>query len=85
MRNDAGEQLYNIAQMPVDVCVADSQGGIGYMIERMFRNVLKRHGLARNVVCMVTQVVVDRNDPAFDDPQKRIAKYIQGRKLTALP
>ncbi len=54
MRNDAGEQLYNIAQMPVDICVADSQGGIGYMIERMFRNVLNRHRLTRNVVCMVT-------------------------------
>jgi len=74
MRNDAGEQLYNIAQMPVDVCVADSQGGIGYMIERMFRNVLNRHGITRNVICIVTQVLVDRNDPAFNDPQKRIGK-----------
>lgn len=84
MRNDAGEQLYNIAQMPVDVCVADSQGGIGYMIERMFRNVLKRHGLARNVVCMVTQVVVDRNDPAFDDPQKRIGKIYSREEADSL-
>ncbi len=74
MRNDAGEHLYNIAQMPVDVCVADSQGGIGYMIERMFRNVLNRHGITRNVICIVTQVLVDRNDPAFNDPQKRIGK-----------
>lgn len=74
MRNDAGEQLYNIAQMPVDICVADTQGGIGYMIERMFRNVLTKHGLERNVVCMVTQVVVDKDDPAFSDPQKRIGK-----------
>ncbi len=74
MRNDAGEQLYNIAQMPVDICVADSQGGIGYMIERMFRNVLNRHGINKNVVCIVTQVIVDINDPAFNDPQKRIGK-----------
>jgi carbamate kinase len=74
MRNDAGEQLYNIAQMPVDICVADSQGGIGYMIERMFRNVLNRHGINRNVVCLVTQVLVDINDPAFTDPQKRVGK-----------
>ena len=72
MRNDAGEQLYNIAQMPVDICVADSQGGIGYMIERMFRNVLNRHGINRNVICLVTQVLVDINDPAFTDPQKRV-------------
>jgi carbamate kinase len=74
MRNDAGEQLYNIAQMPLDICVADSQGGIGYMIERMFRNVLNRHGLNKNVICMVTQVLVDINDPAFNDPQKRVGK-----------
>jgi carbamate kinase len=74
MRNDAGEQLYNIAQMPIDICVADTQGGIGYMIERMFRNVLNRHGIKKNVICIVTQVLVDRNDPAFSDPQKRIGK-----------
>lgn len=74
MRNDAGEQLYGIAQMPIDICVADSQGGIGYMVERMFRNVLNRHGIKKNVICLVTQVLVDINDPAFSDPQKRIGK-----------
>ena len=74
MRNDAGEQMYGIAQMPLDICVADSQGGIGYMIERMFRNVLNRHGIDKNVVCVVTQVIVDKDDPAFSDPQKRVGK-----------
>jgi carbamate kinase len=74
MRNDAGEQMYGIAQMPVDICVADSQGGIGYMIERMFRNVLNKHGIEKNVICIVTQVRVDINDPAFTDPQKRVGK-----------
>jgi carbamate kinase len=74
MRNDAGEQLYNISQMPIDICVADSQGGIGYMIERMFRNVLNKHGISKNVICLVTQVLVDINDPAFNDPQKRVGK-----------
>jgi carbamate kinase len=74
MRNDAGEQLYNIAQMPIDVCVADSQGGIGYMIERMFRNVLNSHSIKKEVICLVTQVLVDKDDPAFSDPQKRIGK-----------
>lgn len=74
MRNDAGEQLYNIAQMPVDICVADTQGGIGYMIERMLRNVLNRHGIKKNVICIVTQVEVDINDPAFSDPQKRVGR-----------
>jgi carbamate kinase len=74
MRNDAGEHMYGIAQMPLDICVADSQGGIGYMIERMFRNVLNRHGIEKNVVCLVTTVLVDKDDPAFSDPQKRVGK-----------
>ena len=74
MRNDAGEQMYGIAQMPLDICVADSQGGIGYMIERIFRNILRKHGIKKNVVTIVTQVIIDKNDTAFQDPQKRVGK-----------
>jgi carbamate kinase len=86
MRNDAGEQLYNIPQMPLDICVADSQGGIGYMIERMLRNVLKKHNIEKNIVTLVTSVVVDKDDPAFKDPQKRVGKIYnkeEADKLTA--
>ena len=68
MRNDAGEHMYDIPQMPLDVCVADSQGGIGYMIERMLRNVLKKHNIQKEVVTLVTCVPVDKDDPAFQDP-----------------
>jgi len=74
LRNDAGEQVYGIAQMPLDICVADSQGGIGYMIERMLHNVLQRHGIERNVVTLVTEVLIDPADPAFCSPSKRIGK-----------
>jgi len=84
MRNDAGEQQYGIAQMPIDICVADSQGGIGYMIERIFRNVLNRYGIDRNVVCLVTQVLVDINDPAFTDPQKRVGKIYSKKEADQL-
>ncbi|MBN2863844.1 MAG: carbamate kinase, partial [Bacteroidales bacterium] len=84
MRNDAGEQVYNIAQMPVDICVADSQGGIGYMIERMLRNILNKHKIERNVVCIVTSVLVDINDTAFNDPQKRIGKIYTKKEADAL-
>ncbi|MEZ5010529.1 MAG: carbamate kinase [Bacteroidales bacterium] len=84
MRNDAGEQMYNIAQMPVDICVADTQGGIGYMIERMFRNVLSKHGISKNVVCLVTSVVVDKDDPAFKDPQKRVGKIYNREQAAEL-
>jgi carbamate kinase len=84
MRNDAGEHMYNIAQMPIDICVADSQGGIGYMIERMLRNVLNKHGIRKNVVCIITQVIVDKDDPAFQDPQKRIGKIYNKEQAEAL-
>lgn len=74
MRNDAGEEVYGIPQMPLDICVADSQGGIGYMIERMLRNILHMHGIRREVVTLVTMVLVEENDPAFQNPSKRIGK-----------
>jgi carbamate kinase len=60
--------------MPLDICVADSQGGIGYMIERMLRNVLNKYGIKKNVITMVTLVDVDEQDPAFQNPSKRIGK-----------
>lgn len=75
MRNDAGEQVYGIAPMPLDICVADSQGGIGYMIERIFRNILVRHGIKRNVITIVGMVEVDPNDTAFSNPTKRIGMH----------
>jgi len=74
MRNDAGEKMYNIAPMPLDICVADSQGGIGYMLERMMRNVLNKHKIDKNVITLVTLVEVDQHDAAFENPSKRIGK-----------
>jgi carbamate kinase len=77
LRNDAGESVYQIPQMPVDVCVADSQGGIGYMIERMLRNVLHKHGIQKEIVTLVSLTLVDIQDPAFKNPTKRIGKIYQ--------
>jgi len=71
--------------MPLDVCVADSQGGIGYMLERMLRNVLKKHGLQRDILTLVTQVEIDKDDPAFKNPTKRVGKAYteaEAQKLT---
>lgn len=75
LRNEAGFKEYKIPKMPLDICVADSQGGIGYMIERMLLNVLNEAGLEKNVVTLVTQVLVDRDDPAFDDPTKPVGAF----------
>ena len=86
MRNDAGEDNYDIPQMPLDICVADSQGGIAYMIERTLRNILKEEGIDKNIVSIVTQVVVDQNDSAFQNYTKRVGKIYtkaQADELTA--
>ncbi|MDR0766269.1 MAG: carbamate kinase [Odoribacteraceae bacterium] len=72
--NAAGVELYGNAVMPLDTCVAFTQGQVGYMIERNLRNVLNRHGLRRDVVSMVSQVIVDPNDPAMMNPVKRVGK-----------
>lgn len=84
MRNDAGVQMYNIAQMPLDICVADTQGGIGYMIERIMRNVLNKHGIKKNIITLVTLVEVDKNDPAFKNPTKRIGKIYNKKEADKL-
>lgn len=75
LRNEAGFILYNIPKMPLDICVADSQGGIGYMIERQMRNALSKTNLRRNVLAIITQVLIDINDPAFQNPTKPIGRF----------
>lgn len=75
LRNEAGYDSYKIPKMPLDICVADSQGGIGYMIERQILNILSEKKVKRNVVTLVTQVLVDKDDPAFQNPTKPIGKF----------
>lgn len=75
LRNEAGYDSYKIPKMPLDICVADSQGGIGYMLERQLRNVLIENNIEKDIITIVTQVVVDKNDKAFDNPTKPIGKF----------
>lgn len=84
MRNDAGQQVYDIAPMPLDICVADSQGGIGYMIERMMRNVLHKHEIKKNVITLVSMTLIDPNDPAFQNPTKGIGKIYSEQEAQKL-
>ncbi len=84
LRNDAGEELYEIPQMPLDVCVADSQGGIGYMIERVLRNVLMEEKIQREVISLITQVVVDNKDTAFENPTKRVGRIYTKKEADEL-
>jgi carbamate kinase len=73
IRNEAMKS--SIPPMPLDVCGADSQGGIGYMIQQTLRNVFRENHRETDVVSLITQVLVDENDPAFNDPVKPIGPY----------
>jgi carbamate kinase len=61
--------------MPMDICVAHSQGGMGYMLQQSFMNVLHAHGVDRTVSAIVTQVEVDADDPAFANPTKPVGRF----------
>lgn len=61
--------------LPLGVCVADTEGGMGYMIEQSLENRLKKEKIKRDVVTMVTQVIVDKNDPSISHPTKFIGQF----------
>lgn len=63
---------HQVYPLPLDVCVSDTQGGMGYMLQQTLDNVLRRRGLVRPVATVLTQVVVDPSDPAFGRPSKPI-------------
>ena len=63
-------------EVPLDYCGADTQGAIGYMFQRALDNEFRRRGLAKRSASIVTQTVVDRNDPAFQKPSKPIGSFM---------
>lgn len=75
LRGDAGQALHGIPAMPMFVCGADSQGGLGYMIQQALQNSLQAAGLDTPVASVVTQVRVDRQDKAFEKPTKPIGPF----------
>ncbi len=75
LRCDAGQAIHGIPAMPMFVCGADSQGGLGFMLQQSLQNALRAVGLDRPVVAVVTQVRVAADDPAFDNPTKPIGPF----------
>jgi carbamate kinase len=69
------ETTEKVPSMPLDVCVAESQGEIGYLIQQSLKNLLRKNGVKKDVVTLVTQVVVDKKDPAFEKPTKPVGPY----------
>ena len=76
LSEQAGFKVHGMPEMPLDVCVAYSQGFIGYMIEQQLRNVLEANDLDRDIITIITQVLVNKDDPAFETPSKPIGPYL---------
>jgi carbamate kinase len=77
----SSDQVY---PLPLDVCVSDTQGGMGYMLQQVMSNVLRREGLTRQVITVLTQVEVDALDPALESPSKPIGPYFDADRASKL-
>ncbi len=75
---------HKVPTLPLGVCVAGTQGTIGYMIQQSLQNILHQNGVDREVVTMITQVVVDEHDPAIKKPSKYIGHRYTKEKITEL-
>jgi carbamate kinase len=70
--------------LPLDVCVAQSQGEIGYLIQQSLQDLIQRHGIDRSVVTMFSQTLVDPKNSHFQNPTKPIGPYYSEKKAQAL-
>lgn len=84
LRSELGSSYGDLPQLPLDVCVADTQGGMGYMLQQCLSNALHRAGLPAVVAAVVTQVLVDADDPAFSDPSKPVGEMIRPERVDEL-
>ena len=73
IRVEEGER--RVPSLPLDTCVSDSQGGMGYMIQRLACEMFRREGIRRDVATVITQVLVDAGDPDFGHPSKPIGEF----------
>jgi carbamate kinase len=67
---------HELHDVPLDSCGADTQGAIGYDIQQSLYNEFRLRGIAKQAVTVVTQVLVDRNDPSFKNPSKPIGSFM---------
>lgn len=84
LRSELGNAHGGLPHLPLDVCVADTQGGMGYMLQQCLGNAMHRAGLPAVVAAIVTQVLVDPGDPAFDEPSKPVGEMIPPERADAL-
>lgn len=75
-RSEIANKVEGLHEVPLDVCGADSQGAIGYALQQTLQNELYRRKIQKPVSTVVTQVLVDRDDPAFKNPSKPIGGFM---------
>ncbi|HOV46257.1 MAG TPA: carbamate kinase [Exilispira sp.] len=69
-----------VPTIPMDIAGAFTQGGLGYMISQVIKNHLVEHKYNTDVATIVTQVLVDKNDPAFKNPTKPVGPFYKNRE-----
>lgn len=75
-RSEIAAKVEGMHEVPLDVCGADSQGAIGYALQQNLQNELYRRGIRKPVATVITQVLVDKDDPAFKHPSKPIGSFM---------
>ncbi|MBN1280768.1 MAG: carbamate kinase [Candidatus Thermoplasmatota archaeon] len=93
LQNQAAKDI--TPEMPLGICVAESEGLVGYMVQQCLSNALKREHINKSVIALITQVIVDPHDPSLAHPTKPIGPYYtedealtmlkQGYQMTRLP
>jgi len=71
----------DVPTLPLDTCVAMSEGSIGYWLQQALTDELRKDGLENTVVTLVTQMLVDENDPGFKDPTKPIGPFYETEEI----
>lgn len=84
LRSEIARTEGGLPELPLDVCVADTQGGMGYMLQQSLTNAFHEAGSDVVVASLVTQVVVDEDDPAFDKPAKPIGEMVDEKDVAGL-
>jgi len=75
LRSEIAEKVAGLHPVPLDSCGADTQGAIGYQIQQALHNEFLKRGVERQAATVVTQVLVDQHDPAFQNPSKPVGSF----------
>jgi len=79
-RSEIAAKAEGMHEVPLDVCGADTQGAIGYELQQALQNELYHRGIRKNVATIITQVLVERSDPAFAAPSKPIGGFMSAEE-----